>query len=50
MLFRSKLMDLGLTPHCLTEAAIQTFIERIIHSKSEILTETIQPHVRWRQS
>ena len=46
----TKLMDLGLTPHCLTEGTIQTFIEKIIHSKGEILTDTIQPHVRWRQT
>ena len=46
----TKLLDLGLTPHCLSDQTIQTFIEKIIHSKHAILTETIQPHVRWHQS
>ena len=46
----TKLLDLGLTPHYLTEATIQTYIEKIVHSKGEILVETIQPHVRWRQT
>lgn len=46
----TKLLDLGLTPHYLSDQTIQTFIEKIIHSKDAILTETIQPHVRWHQS
>lgn len=46
----TKLIDLGLTPHCLSGQTIQTFIEKILHSKDAILTETIQPHVRWHQS
>jgi len=44
------LLDLGLTPHYLDDQTIQSFIEKIIHRKDAILTETIQPHVRWHQS
>jgi UDP-sulfoquinovose synthase len=46
----TKLLDLGLTPHYLDDQTIQSFIEKIIRSKDEILTETIQPHVRWHRS
>ena len=46
----TKLLDLGLTPHYLDDQTIQSFIEKIICSKDAILTETIQPHVRWHRS
>ena len=46
----TKLLDLGLTPHYLDDKTIQSFIEKIIRRKDAILTETIQPHVRWHRS
>jgi UDP-sulfoquinovose synthase len=45
----TRLLDLGLSPHYLNAETIQGLIEKTIRHKDEILTETIQPRVRWRQ-
>jgi UDP-sulfoquinovose synthase len=44
----SKLRDLGLRPHLLTEETIVKMLERVIENKSEVVREFFQPRVKWR--
>jgi UDP-sulfoquinovose synthase len=45
----TKLLELGLKPHFLSEELIQSLLEKVIQKKDSILTETVKLQVRWRQ-
>lgn len=44
----SKLADLGLKPHLLTDAVLDDMIGRAAKSRDRIYTETVMPRVKWR--
>lgn len=44
----TKLLDLGLKPHYLTEDSIAEMIEYLLPKKGEIVTSQILPTVRWK--
>ena len=43
----SGLKDLGLKPHYMTDEVLADMLERIIDAKDRIVTDRIQPRVRW---
>ena len=45
----SKLIDLGLKPHFLTDQLLDSMIECVARSRESIDRTVIQPRVRWRQ-
>jgi UDP-sulfoquinovose synthase len=45
----TKLVDLGLKPHYLSDVLINDTLSRISHAKPDILTDTISPKTRWRR-
>ena len=45
-----RLIDLGLTPHLLSDVLIDSMLHRIRENTGRIRTEIILPHVRWDHS
>lgn len=43
----SKLVDLGLEPHLLTEAVLDDMLETILRHKDAVDTSTLMPSIRW---
>ncbi len=43
----TKLLDLGLQPHLLSDVLVDSMIERIKQLKHRIKPEIIQPSVKW---
>lgn len=44
----SKLADLGLKPHLLTDEVLDRMLQRVAESKERVFPETIQPRVKWK--
>jgi UDP-sulfoquinovose synthase len=45
----TKLTELGLKPHKLSDVLIDQMLQKIMANKHLINTETIQPRIRWKQ-
>jgi UDP-sulfoquinovose synthase len=46
----TKLLDLGLVPHLLSEELIESLVAVAVRHRSRILPEALQPTVDWRST